>query len=478
MKPKYALIAFAAMGASLLMPTVANGQTFTWDGGGGDDNFGTGANWAGDAAPSTGSGVVLQFTGSTRPTPYNNYTIGDNFGEWHLLNTAGTDFTISGNAFGLYGKIENDAGSGRSLTINTAGIYARDGSIEINPVGGNIVVGAPVELNGNASLNVYDGNFGRTLILNGVLSNGDGSGGNGSLTLNQTSTVILAADGNDYGATTINVGTKLQVGNGGATGSLGSGSITNSGQLVFNRTADLSVTNAISGSGSLTKQGSNVLTLSGASGYSGKTIVNGGTLSISAENNIGATPGAYVADQLTLNASILKATGSGMSISANRGVTISGATTFDNSAMGNGSNFNLNSKITGTGTVTLKANGDTSDSGGGVGGNLTLGNGSNDFVGNVTIQSGVVNFASDAAFGNAANTITIQGGGLVCTAPSNSLAASRQIILSGGGDKIFRAYGSSTFTVNGVISGSGNVRHTDGGTLVLNGARAFGLRSH
>ena len=179
-----------------------------------------------------------------------------------------------------------------------------------------------------------------------------------------------------------------------------------------------------------------------------------------------------MADQLTLNASSLKAT-AGISMSANRGVTISGATTFDSSGIGSGSNFNLNSKITGTGTVTLKANGDTSDSGGGVGGNLTLGNGSNDFVGNVTIQSGVVNFASDAAFGNAANTITIQGGGLVCTAPSNSLAASRQIILSGGGDKIFRAYGSSTFTVNGVISGSGNVRHTDGGTLVLNGANTF-----
>ncbi|MBN8458065.1 MAG: autotransporter-associated beta strand repeat-containing protein [Verrucomicrobia bacterium] len=472
MKPKFALIAFATLGASLLAPTAASGQTFVWDGGGTDDNFGTGANWSGDTAPSTGSGVVLQFTGSTRPTPNNNYTIGDNFGEWRLLNTAGADFTVTGNAFGLYGKIENDAGSNRTFTINTAGIYARDGSIEINPVGGNIVVGAPIELNGNASLNVYDGNNSRTLTINGVLSNGDGSGGNGSLVINQTSTVILAADGNDYGTTTIGSSAKLLVGNGGATGSLGSGAITNNGQLVFNRTADLTVSNAISGSGSLTKQGANVLTLSGGNSYSGKTIVNGGTLSISAENNLGSTPGAYVADQLTLNASTLKAT-AGLSLSANRGVTISGASTFDSSGIGTSANLNLNSKITGTGSIILKANGDTSDTGGGVGGNLTLGSGSNDFVGNVTIQSGVVNFASDAAFGNAANTITIQGGGLVCTAASNSLAASRSVILSGGGDKIFRAYGSSTFTVNGVISGSGNVRHTDGGTLVLNGANSF-----
>ena len=236
----------------------------------------------------------------------------------------------------------------------------------------------------------------------------------------------------------------------------------------------LSLGGTISGSGFLTKSGANLLTLTGTNSYAGVTSVNAGTLSISTDANLGTAPGTYTANQLTLNGGTLKVTGSGLTINTNRGITIgaSGAT-LDNSAMGSGSNANFNSKITGTGTLTLKANGDTSDTGGGVGGNLTLGSSANDFTGNITIQSGVVNFASDASFGHASNTITISGGGFVCTAASNSLAATRSIILSGGGDKIFRVYGSSTFTINGAISGTGNVRHTDGGTLVLNGANTF-----
>lgn len=243
--------------------------------------------------------------------------------------------------------------------------------------------------------------------------------------------------------------------------------------VLYTATAALSLGGNITGTAGLSKDGANTLTLAGSNSYSGATSINAGTLVISAENNLGTTPGAYVANQLSLNGGTLKTT-VGPSISTNRGITVgSSGATLDNSTAGSGTNFNLNSKITGTGALTLMANGDTSDSGGGVGGNLSLLNSSNDFTGNVTIQSGVVNFGSDASFGNTANTITVQGGGLVCTASTNSLAAARSIILAGGGNKIFRTYGSSTFTVNGPISGSGNVRHTDGGTLVLNGTNSF-----
>ena len=154
-------------------------------------------------------------------------------------------------------------------------------------------------------------------------------------------------------------------------------------------------------------------------------------------------------------------------------ISVAANPTFSSAGRSNGNNFNFNSLITGTGNLILAANGSTSDSGDGVGGNLTLGNNSNDFTGNITIQSGVVNFSSNTAFGNPANTITLAGGGFVCTAATNNLPATRSLILAGGGDRIFRAYGSSTFTINGPISGAGNVRHTDGGTLVLNGANTF-----
>jgi autotransporter-associated beta strand protein len=262
----------------MMLSGLATAQT--WNGAGGDDFFGTGSNWIGGATPSVGSGVVLQFGASSRLTPNNNYTTGDDFGEWRLLSSAGASYTISGNGFGLHSKIENDAGSGQTLTINTAGIYARN-NIEINPVGGNIVVGALTVLDNNRSLNVYDGDNGNTLTINGVLSNGNGSGGNGSLILNQKSTVILAADGNTYGTSTINTNAILRVGAGGATGSLGSGDVTNNGSLVFHRTGNLTVANNISGSGSVTLQsGNETTTFSTRKTYTGNTVINGGILDL------------------------------------------------------------------------------------------------------------------------------------------------------------------------------------------------------
>ena len=139
---------------------------------------------------------------------------------------------------------------------------------------------------------------------------------------------------------------------------------------------------------------------------------------------------------------------------------------------GNGFNYNIDSKLTGTGSITLAANGATSFTGDGIGGNITLSNNTNDFTGDITITSGVVNFASDAVFGNTANDIIIAGGGLVATG-NRTLPSTRDIILSGGGDRIFRGYGGVTFTVQGAITGTGNVVHTDGGTLVLAGSNSW-----
>src|SRR5688572_21836500 len=49
--------------------------TFTWDGGGGDDNWTTGANWAGDTAP-TGANPAEELifpAGAARPTNTNDF---------------------------------------------------------------------------------------------------------------------------------------------------------------------------------------------------------------------------------------------------------------------------------------------------------------------------------------------------------------------------------------------------------------------
>lgn len=238
--------------------------------------------------------------------------------------------------------------------------------------------------------------------------------------------------------------------------------------------ATATINSIVDGTADLAKSGDGILVLGSANSYTGKISINGGTISVNGDDRLGTAPGAYVADQLTLNGGILKVTGtSTVAFSANRGFTLGASGgTLDNTAMANNLNANFNGQITGSGPLALRANGDTSVSGGGVGGNLYLGNSGNDFTGGVTIHSGVVSFNGDSAFGNSANVITIAGGGLVATT-NRTLAATRSIVLSGGGNRVFRVYGSSTFNIEGNITGSGNIYHTDGGTLALKGDNSF-----
>jgi autotransporter-associated beta strand protein len=87
------------------------------------------------------------------------------------------------------------------------------------------------------------------------------------------------------GATTITAGTlEFQ-------GSLSSSGITNSSALIFNNAATQSYSNAISGTGTLTKDGAGILTLSGSNGYTGATNVNNGTLRINGSTSASSTVG-------------------------------------------------------------------------------------------------------------------------------------------------------------------------------------------
>ena len=83
----------------------------------------------------------------------------------------------------------------------------------------------------------------------------DFGGGNiTSLVKDDPSTWVLDADNTYTGTTTISAGT-LQVGSGGATGSLGSGAgaVTNNSSLVINHSNTTTVSNLIGGTGTLTQ---------------------------------------------------------------------------------------------------------------------------------------------------------------------------------------------------------------------------------
>ena len=68
--------------------------TFTWDGGGGNANWATSANWVGDIAPPAGSDLVFP-SSAANLTNTNNFASGTNFNS--ILLTGGGYF-VDGNA--------------------------------------------------------------------------------------------------------------------------------------------------------------------------------------------------------------------------------------------------------------------------------------------------------------------------------------------------------------------------------------------
>jgi fibronectin-binding autotransporter adhesin len=156
-------------------------------------------------------------------------------------------------------------------------------------------------LNNNGSLG-YRGNGPRALTLSGTNMAGNtlaasiaDSGGATSLTKSGAGTWVLTGS-NTYSGGTMVASGLLQIGAGGASGSLGSGSVLNSGQLVFNRTGTLTLSGAVSGTGAVTNDGTGTVILAGNNSYSGGTTINAGTLQVGTGGATGclATEGAMV----------------------------------------------------------------------------------------------------------------------------------------------------------------------------------------
>ncbi len=175
-----------------------------------------------------------------------------------------TDFTGSAGFYKL--------GEG-TLTLTGASTYAGGttidaGTLQIGDGNTSGSITGDVLNNGVLAFNRSDD----TLVIDGTIS-GTGAveqAGIGKTTLTGTNTYT--------GGTTISAGT-LQVGNGGASGSL-KGNVTNNAALVFNRTGSTTMDGTISGSGSLTQIGGGTTILSGTNTYGGGTTISAGTLQL------------------------------------------------------------------------------------------------------------------------------------------------------------------------------------------------------
>ena len=196
------------------------------------------------------------------------------------------------------GNVVNDGNLSfaRTDTIVVSNAISGVGSLYQNASGTTILTGN----------NTYSGtnfiNVGTLQVGNGGTSGSLGTGGvtnNGILVFNRSDSVLIAnqiggngsvivtnggvtftADNTYAGTTTINSNATVQVGNGGAAGSLGKGNIANDGALVFNRSDAVTVSNQISGSGSLAQSGPDTLILAANNTYTGTNFINSGVLQV------------------------------------------------------------------------------------------------------------------------------------------------------------------------------------------------------
>lgn len=174
------------------------------------------------------------------------------------MGAAGSTLSVtSGGSVGFFGTGANVLS--KVATLNIARVY--------NGGGSNVFAGS-CSLSGS---NAFEVAVSSALDLRGSVT------GSGSIWNVSGGTLILAGANTYSGATVISAGT-LQIGDGGNTGTTGTGVITNYSAIVLNRTNDFTVANLITGSGSLTKYGEGTCTFSGTNASSGAVYVQAGTL--------------------------------------------------------------------------------------------------------------------------------------------------------------------------------------------------------
>ncbi|MBT7066827.1 MAG: hypothetical protein HN919_11030, partial [Verrucomicrobia bacterium] len=177
----------------------------TWDGGdGSDNNFGSGDNWVGNSAPSVGTGSDLYFTGSTRTSPYNNYTAYNAFRSIYFASGA-SSFSITGNSIDWHGIVQNNDDSAQILNLANLSMK-KSGGGALNPVAGDLTIGSDggtgdIHNDTDADLHVY-GDNGHTLTL-GMDFNGDTSA---DLQIHEYSEVKIVAAQSYQGLTKIDEG--------------------------------------------------------------------------------------------------------------------------------------------------------------------------------------------------------------------------------------------------------------------------------
>ncbi|MEI7900760.1 MAG: autotransporter-associated beta strand repeat-containing protein, partial [bacterium] len=193
-----------------------------------------------------------------------NFTNSINGGGTSATNITMTAGLINGDSFSLYNgisstpKITSLASASSSVISNGFNLRLNTNNVTLTVAAGTVPDGTDLLVSGPI-----------TSYFNGSSKDGITKAGDGKL--------LLTAN-NAYQGTTLILGGTLQVGSGGTAGTLGAGAVTNNAALVYNRSDSCTVSNSISGTGTLTQSGSGTLVLSGTNTYAGATVVSNGIL--------------------------------------------------------------------------------------------------------------------------------------------------------------------------------------------------------
>ncbi len=234
-----------------------------------------GANWSGGGSPAPAAGATLDFfTGRVLPA-----------GQVTLQNDLPAEF--SANTLTLGGTAAGPASvtlMGRALTLADRGSLPPVVNLDAAAGAGlSYELTLPLQLQSNTT--IYGGGT-APFRMRGEIS------GPGGLVLATGATVMLTGNNTYRGTTVIGTGT-LQVGDDGATGTLGSGPVVNHGRLRFDRTGTLLVPNDVSGPGNVYVDcpvGEGTIVLSGRNSFAGEVNVRSGAVRITHSEALGTEP--------------------------------------------------------------------------------------------------------------------------------------------------------------------------------------------
>ncbi len=435
----------------LLLAAAAHADTFTWDGGGTNNNWSTVENWAPDGtSPVSASNTTVSLDGNVRPSPVQDLAVPFVLNRLEFLNNGATTpaFNLSGNAIQV---VTNGDIQPRFYLTRTA----------------TCVVNNPIEIPADTTLNMEFTTYG--LTLSGVIS-GEGAidkqDQDGGLTLENAANsfsggLTIRAKDKDWCKVNIQSSGAMGTGPVNLYGGTLSTTFKDPGGLIFNNTSvhtnpvflfqnspvfagmtnsrttsvtlsgDLSlstntlhlrgggtglVSGVISGTGvnAITKSDPGHWTVSGENTFTGRVTINNGTLKLGAANTLSpAVPLTVTGGTLDLNDYTV----------TNSGVTLGGG------AVSNGTLFATSASSLSGGMLLASLSGPSGLTKSGAG--TFVMSVTNTYEGATTVTAGTLQFAQRVA---------LYGGNTAQWTDAN-------LIVNSGATLAFNAGGEGAFTV-------------------------------